>query len=156
MHRVVEGGTEGRRFRVGIVISRFNQEITRQLLTGALDVLREKGVQDGDIETVWVPGAFEIPLVAQRMARSGQFHGLLALGCVIRGETPHFEYISSAATDGVARVTLETGVPVGFGVLTTETVEQARDRSDPRKYNRGGQAALTVLEMMNLLKELKS
>ena len=155
MPRVLEGSLEGKRLRIGIVVSKFNSEVTQLLLSGALDALREKGVEDRDIEVAKVPGAFEIPLVAKRMAQSGHFHGIIGLGAVIRGETPHFEYISASVSTGLSKVALETWMPVGFGVLTTDTVQQALDRANPKKYNRGAQAALTVLEMVNLLKELK-
>ena len=153
--KVIEGSREGRRLRIGIVVSRFNEEVTRQLLAGAVDVLRENGVKDQDIEIAKVPGAFEIPLVTQRMAKTGHFHGVIALGAVVRGETPHFEYISTSVTEGLSRVALETEIPIGFGVLTTDTIQQALDRANTMKYNRGAQAALTVLEMVNLLPDLK-
>ena len=153
--KMIEGGYESRRLHIGIVVSRFNTEVTQQLLSGALDALRSKGVRDQDIEVAKVPGAFEIPLVTQRMAKTGHFQGVIALGAVIQGETPHFEYISTSVTAGLSRVALETGIPVGFGVLTTDTVQQAMDRASTAKYNRGAQAALTVLEMANLLAELK-
>jgi 6,7-dimethyl-8-ribityllumazine synthase len=155
MPRIVEGSHEGRRLRIGIVVSQFNTEVTQQLLSGALEALKGHGVEDADIEIAKVPGAFEIPIAAGRMAKSEQFHGIIALGAVIRGETPHFHYISTSVSTGLSRIALETGIPVGFGVLTTDTVQQALDRANPQKYNRGAQAALTVLEMVNLLKELK-
>jgi 6,7-dimethyl-8-ribityllumazine synthase len=153
--KVIEGGREGRRLRIGIVVSRFNGEVTQQLLSGAVDALRENGVKDQDIEIARVPGAFEIPLVTQRMAKTGHFQGVIALGAVIRGETPHFEYICTSVSAGLSRVALETGIPIGFGVLTTDTIQQAMDRASTAKYNRGAQAALTVLEMVNLLPNLK-
>jgi len=155
MPNVVEGGLQGKRLRIGIVVSKFNSEVTQELLTAAVDALEERGVEDRDIEIAKVPGAFEIPLVAKRMAQSGHFHGIIGLGAVIRGETPHFEHISSSVSAGLGKVALETGIPISFGVLTTDTVQQALDRANPKKYNRGTQAALTVLEMVNLLRELK-
>lgn len=155
MPKVLEGGLEGKRLRIGIVVSQFNSEVTQQLLTAAVDALKERGVEDGDIEIAQVPGAFEIPLVAKRMARTGHFHGIIGLGAVIRGETPHFEHISASVSTGLSKIALETGIPISFGVLTTDTVQQALDRANPDKYNRGAQAALTVLSMVNLLRELK-
>ena len=155
MPRTIQGGQEGRRLRIGIVVSQFNTEVTQQLLSGALAALKEQRVKDRDIEIAKVPGAFEIPLATQRMARSGHFHGIIGLGAVIKGETPHFHYISTSVTTTLGQIALETGIPIGLGVLTTETIQQALDRANPQKYNRGAQAALTVLEMVNLLTELK-
>ncbi len=155
MPKVSEGCLEGKRLKIGIVLSRFNEAVTGKLFTGALKALSENGVAAHDIEVAKVPGAFEIPLIAKRMAQTGRFHGILALGAVIRGETPHFEYISRSVSHGLNQVAFETNVPVGFGVLTTDTVRQAMDRASLRKYNRGAQAALTVLEMANLLRILK-
>ena len=155
MPKIIESHLEGGRLRIGIVVSRFNQDVTDQLLSGALEELKKKGVEDRNIEVAKVPGAFEIPLVVQKMATSGQYHGILALGAVVRGETPHFEYISHSVSVGLSGIARETGIPVGFGVLTTETVQQALDRADSSKLNRGGQTALTVLEMANLMTEMK-
>jgi 6,7-dimethyl-8-ribityllumazine synthase len=150
----VEASARGRGLRIGIVVSRFNGRITENLLAGALRGLKEHGTGSRNITVVRVPGAFELPLAALRMIRSRRFHGIVALGAVIRGETPHFEYISSAVSDGLARVALDTGVPVGFGVLTTHTVRQATERAGLRGFNQGEQAALTVLEMADLIRRL--
>jgi 6,7-dimethyl-8-ribityllumazine synthase len=155
MVKIYEGSLEGGRKRFGIVVSKFNADVTNRLLEGALGALRSHGVREEDIEIARVPGAFEIPLTAKRLAQSGAFHAIICLGAVIRGETPHFEYISEAASRGIARVMLETGVPISFGVLTTETVEQAVHRADPGRYDRGGDAAKTALEMAGLLRNLK-
>jgi 6,7-dimethyl-8-ribityllumazine synthase len=155
MVKTHEADLKGDRRRFGVVVSRFNGEVTERLLEGALAVLRKHGVRDDDIEIAKVPGAFEIPLAAKRLAQSGAFHAVICLGAVIRGETPHFEYISQAATQGISRVGLETGIPVTFGVLTTDTVEQALQRADPRRYDRGGDAAKTAIEMAGLLGRLK-
>lgn len=155
MVRIREGGLQGEHHRIGIVVSKFNGEVTERLLKGALAVLKKHGVREEDIEITKVPGAFEIPLMAKRLARSGTFHALICLGAVIRGETFHFELISQAASQGLLQVMLETGVPISFGVLTTETVRQAMHRADPKRYDRGGDAARTALEMAGLLKDLK-
>jgi len=155
MAKIHEGALKGDRHRFGVVVSKFNEKVTEKLLEGALAVLKKHGVRDEDIRIAKVPGAFEIPLTAKRLARTGAYHAVVCLGAVIRGETPHFEYISLAVSQGIAQVMLETGVPISFGVLTTETVQQAVHRADPKRYDRGGDAALTALEMVGLLKELK-
>jgi 6,7-dimethyl-8-ribityllumazine synthase len=155
MVKIYEGSLEGGRERFGIVVSKFNGDMTDRLLESALGVLRSHGVREKDIEIARVPGAFEIPLVAKRLAQSGAFHAIICLGAVIRGETPHFEYISQAASQGIAQVMLETGIPISFGVLTTETEDQAVERADPSRYDRGGDAAKTALEMAGLLRKLK-
>jgi 6,7-dimethyl-8-ribityllumazine synthase len=124
-------------------------------LEGALKSLRKHGVKEEDIEIAEVPGAFEIPLTAKRLAQSHAFHAVICLGAVIRGETAHFEYISQAVSQGLQRVMLETGIPISFGVLTTETEKQALQRADPKRFDRGGDAAKTALEMVELLQELK-
>ncbi|HEY5649770.1 MAG TPA: 6,7-dimethyl-8-ribityllumazine synthase [Nitrospiria bacterium] len=152
MVKVFEGDPKGSGRRIGIIVSKFNEPVTGKLLEGALGSLKNCGVDERDILVVKVPGAFEIPLAAHRLALSGKFDGLLCLGAVIQGETPHFEYISREVTRGVSRVMIESGIPVGFGVLTTETSEQAVERADPNGYNRGGEAARVVLEMADLFK----
>ena len=143
---------EGRRF--GIVVSRFNDLITRPLLAGAEDCLLRHGVAPDAIEAVWVPGAWEIPVAVRALAKSGRFDALIALGAVIRGATPHFEYVSGGMTSGIAAVGSETGVPVSFGVLTTETIEQAIERAGTKAGNKGWDAALAALEMVNVLAQL--
>lgn len=155
MVKIYEGSLDGERERFGIVVSKFNGDVTDKLLVSALGVLRSHGVREEDIEITRVPGAFEIPLAAKRLAQSGAFHAIVCLGAVIRGETPHFEYISHAASQGIAQVMLETGIPISFGVLTTETEDQAVQRADPNRYDRGGDAAKTALEMVGLLRNLK-
>jgi 6,7-dimethyl-8-ribityllumazine synthase len=137
---------------VGVVVSRFNEAITRLLLEGALDTLRRHGVEDVDV--AWVPGAFEIPLVALRLARSGRYHAVVCLGAVIRGETPHFEYVAGQSAAGVARAAMESGIPVIYGILTLDTLEQALERSGTKAGNRGRDAALAAIEMANLLNAL--
>lgn len=148
---------EGR--RIGIVATHWNQVIVRRLLRGAGDLLAGRGVAEADIDVAWVPGAFELPLAAQAMARSGRHDGLIALGCVIRGDTAHFEYVAGPCADGIARVQLDTGVPVGFGVLTVESRRQALVRSvvagDVAGDNKGEEAAATVLEMLAVLDDVR-
>ncbi|MFQ5931970.1 MAG: 6,7-dimethyl-8-ribityllumazine synthase [Nitrospiraceae bacterium] len=140
--------------RVGLVVSRYNEFVTSRLLAGAVDVLTKAGTSEEDIEVAWVPGAFEIPLVARRLARSGRFDAVICLGAVIRGETPHFEYIGREASRGIAQASWETDLPVIFGVLTTDTVEQAMERAGAPERNRGAEAARTAIEMASLMKQL--
>lgn len=140
--------------RFAIVVSRFNAEITEGLLAGAREALTEADVSAEDVTIVRVPGAFELPLAAQRLAESGRFEAVICLGCLIKGDTMHFEYIAEAATHGLARIGLETGVPVTFGVLTTLTDEQAEVRARPGRDNKGREAALAAIEMATLLRSL--
>jgi len=149
-----EGKLVGQGIKVGIVVGRFNEFISGKLLEGALDGLKRHGVEEGDINIAWVPGSFEIPLTAQRMARTGNYDGVICLGAVIRGETPHFEYVSAEVAKGVAKVGLDTDIPVIFGVLTTDTIEQAISRAGTKAGNKGFEAAMTLIEMVNLLKEI--
>ncbi len=153
--KVTEGKLLAEGFRFGIVVSRFNSFITERLLDGALDCLKRHGCREEDIEVVWVPGSFEIPLVAKRMAKKSSYDAVIALGAVIRGETPHFDYVAAEVSKGIAAVSLETEKPVVFGVLTTDTVEQAIDRAGTKAGNKGWEAALTAIEMVNLLKEME-
>ena len=154
MSKVYEGQLVGRGLSFGIVAARFNHFITGKLLEGALDALRRHEVKDEDIEIAWVPGAFEIPLVAKRMASSGRYHAVICLGAVIRGSTPHFDYVANEVSKGVAQVGLESNVPTIFGVLTTDNIEQAIERAGTKSGNKGWDAAMTGIEMVNLLKEL--
>ncbi len=147
-----EGCLDGRGLRVAVVVSRFNEATTRGLLDGALDGLRRCGVEEADV--AWVPGAFEIPLVAWRMARSGRYHAVVCLGAVVRGETPHFEYVAGQSAAGIARVGLEAGMPVVYGVVTADTSEQAAERAGGKAGNRGRDAALAAVEMATLLRSL--
>ena len=153
--KVTEGKLLAEGFRFGIVVSRFNSFITERLLDGTLDCLKRHGCREEDIEVVWVPGSFEIPLVAKRMAKKSSYDAVIALGAVIRGETPHFDYVAAEVSKGIAAVSLETEKPVVFGVLTTDTVEQAIDRAGTKAGNKGWEAALTAIEMVNLLKEME-
>jgi len=158
MTRVVEGELLGQGIRIAIVVARFNSFITERLLDGALDALRRHGVEDGDIETYRVPGAFELPLVVKKIVDKDKkdhcFDAVIALGALIRGGTPHFDYLSAEVTKGVAHVMLDAGVPVSFGVLTTDTVEQAIERAGAKVGNKGAEAAQTAIEMVNLLRKM--
>ena len=152
MSRVYEGNLLGEGLRFGIVISRFNDFITHKLLDGALDTLHRHGVRDEDVEVARVPGAFEIPLIAKKMAATGRYAGIICLGTVIRGATPHFEYIASEVAKGVAHVGLDTGVPVIFGVITADNLEQAIERAGTKAGNKGADAAVAAIEMANLIR----
>ncbi len=144
----------GAGLRIGLVVSRFNGTISDRLLSGAVDGLRRHDVADDAVDIAWVPGAFELPLVAQRLARSKRYDALVCLGAVIRGATPHFEYVASHTAGGIAEVGLDTGLPVIFGVLTTETIDQAIERSGTKAGNKGYDAAVAAIEMANLLRLL--
>jgi 6,7-dimethyl-8-ribityllumazine synthase len=154
MANVIEGKLDARGVRIGIVVSRFNHFITGKLLDGALDGLHSHGAIDDDVTVVHVPGAFEIPLVAERMASSGKYDALVCLGAVIRGDTPHFEYVSDAVTRGVGKVVWKYQMPISFGVLTTDNVQQAMDRSGSKDANKGYEAALTAIKMVSVLSQL--
>jgi 6,7-dimethyl-8-ribityllumazine synthase len=149
---VFEGDLIGSKLKVGIVVSRFNELLSSRLLGGAKDALARHGVADGDVDVAWVPGAFEIPLVAQRMAAAKRYDVVLALGVIIRGSTPHFEYVASEVSKGVAHASLATGVPVMFGVVTADSIEQAVERAGTKQGNKGWDAATAGIEMANLLK----
>ena len=151
-----EGKLDASGLRIAIVVGRFNEAITRQLLEGARDCLRRHGADDQALVVAWVPGAFEIPLVAQKLARSSRFDAVICLGAVIRGATAHFEHVAGQAAAGVARVALETGVPITFGILTTDTIEQALERAGTKAGNKGFDAALAAIEMANLLGQLST
>lgn len=154
MVRVIEGKLDARGMKIGIIVSRFNNFITEKLLNGALDGLKSHGAEDSKISIVHVPGAFEIPLLAQRMAKSGKFDALICLGAVIRGETPHFEYVSEAVTRGIVRAISQHEIPVAFGVLTTNSVEQAMERSGAKDANKGYEAALVAIEMVSVTRQI--
>ena len=152
--KVIEGDYTGKGLRVCIIAGRFNEFITSKLIGGAEDCLKRHGVSDGDITLAWVPGAFEIPLAAQKAAQNSAYDVILCLGAVIRGGTPHFDYVASEVTKGVAHVGLDSQKPVIFGVLTTDTIEQAIERAGTKAGNKGWDAALTAIETANLLKNL--
>jgi len=156
MGREYEGNLVGEGLKFGLVVSRFNEFITSKLLSGARDGLTRHGVADADVDVAWVPGSFEIPLVAQRMADSKRYDAVITLGAVIRGGTPHFEYIAAEVTKGVAHVGLESDVPVILGVITADTLEQAIERSGSKMGNKGFEAATQAIEMANLLRNIAS
>ncbi len=152
--RTIEGDLVLKGAKVGIAVARFNSFVVESLLEGALDTLRRHGADDGDLEIVRVPGAFELPLAIQKMAASRRYDGILALGAVIRGGTPHFDYVAGECVKGMASVMMRESIPVAFGVLTVDTIEQAIERAGTKAGNKGGEAALSVIEMINLLRNL--
>jgi 6,7-dimethyl-8-ribityllumazine synthase len=155
MVKMIEGQLDARGMKFGIVVSRFNSAVTDRLLEGALEALKAHGGEEKNIDVVRVPGAFEIPLAAKRLAASGRYDALICLGAVIRGDTPHFEYIAEAVTRGIGAVVLEHRLPVSFGVLTTNNVEQAMERTGEKSENKGFEAALTAIEMASLNRTIK-
>ena len=154
MVQVKEGKLIGSGIKVGIVVARFNEFICSRLLGGAYDALKRHGVADDDITTAWVPGSFEIPLIAQKMAESGKYDAVICLGAVIRGATSHYDLVCNEAAKGIAQASLKTGVPVLFGVITTENIEQAIERAGTKAGNKGFDVATGAIEMVNLIKEL--
>lgn len=152
MGKVFEGHLVGTGLKVGIVTGRFNEFITSKLLGGALDACKRHGIREEDVDVAWVPGAYEIPLIAKKMAESGQYDAVVTLGTVIRGSTPHFDYVCSEVSKGVASLSLSSGIPVIFGVLTTDTIEQAVERAGTKAGNKGWEAAVSAIEMANLTK----
>ncbi len=155
MPRVIEGKLSAEGLKVGMVVARFNEFISSKLLSGAMDALIRHGAKDQDVTVAWVPGAFEIPLIAKKMARSGKFDCVICLGCIIRGATPHFDFVAAEASKGIALVSLEADCPVAFGVLTTDSIEQAIERAGTKAGNKGWEAALAAIEMVNLAKALE-
>ena len=154
MYRKMGRSTAG--FRIGIVAAKFNTQVTSKLLNACVDRLTAHGVRKENLNVVRVPGAFEIPLVARAMAQSGRVDAVICLGAVIRGDTPHFEYISAEVSRGIGQAALDTDVPIIFGVLTTETIAQATERADPKKLNRGGEAAKSAIEMVRVMRQVKN
>ena len=154
MNKKYEGTLVGAGLKFGLVVSRFNEFITGKLLEGAQDALTRHGVKTADIDVAWTPGAFEIPMVAKKMAEKGKYSAVICLGAVVRGGTPHFDYIASEVTKGVAQVGLETGVPVIYGVITADTLEQAIERAGTKMGNAGFNAATSAIEMANLMQSL--
>lgn len=150
----IEGNLHAGNHKFGIVIGRFNEFIGSKLLDGSLDALKRHGASEDNIEVAWAPGAFEIPLVAKKMAKSKKYDAIICLGAVIRGATPHFDYVSAEVSKGIAHVTLETEVPVIFGILTTDNIEQAIERAGTKSGNKGFDVAVTAIEMVNLMKKI--
>lgn len=154
MVKLYEGLLVARDYRFGIAVARFNEFISSKLLSGCLDALKRHDALEENLEIAWVPGAFELPLLAQKMAGTGRFDAVICLGAVIRGATPHFEYVTSEAAKGIAKVSLDSGVPVIFGLVTSDTLEQAIERAGTKAGNKGWDAALNAIEMADLLKKI--
>ncbi|MBI4459831.1 MAG: 6,7-dimethyl-8-ribityllumazine synthase [Acidobacteria bacterium] len=153
-YREIEGGLTAAGLRFGVVVSRFNAFVTERLLQGALDALRRAGAGGDSVDIIRVPGSFEIPVAAKRLAETKRYNAIICLGAILRGETPHFEYISAEAAKGVAEAALGSGVPMSFGILTVETLEQAVDRAGLKSGNKGFEAAMTAIEMANLMRTI--
>lgn len=156
MVKVYEGKLVSEGLKYGVVVGRFNEFISSKLLGGALDAFKRHGATEDEVEVAWVPGAFEIPLIAQKMAESGKYDAVITLGAVIRGSTPHFDFVCNEAAKGVAAIALKTGVPTIFGVLTVDSIEQAIERAGTKAGNKGYEAATSAIEMANLTKQFKS
>jgi 6,7-dimethyl-8-ribityllumazine synthase len=154
MPRVIEGKLDATGLKFGIVVSRFNEFITGKLLAGALDAIVRHGGSDEDVDVVWMPGSFELPLAAKKMAESGKYDAVICVGAVIRGGTSHFDFVAGEAAKGIAQAAMQTGIPVIFGVITTETIEQAIERAGTRLPNRGFEAAVTAIEAVNALEQI--
>ncbi|MEY8319486.1 6,7-dimethyl-8-ribityllumazine synthase [Lachnospiraceae bacterium 46-61] len=152
--KILEGNLVAQNMKIALVASRFNEFIVSKLISGAVDGLKRHNVSDDDITLAWVPGAFEIPLIASKLAKSGKYDAVICLGAVIRGATSHYDYVCNEVSKGVAHVSLETGIPVLFGVLTTDTIEQAIERAGTKAGNKGYDCALSAIEMINLSKEI--
>ncbi|WP_423837432.1 6,7-dimethyl-8-ribityllumazine synthase [Thermodesulfovibrio thiophilus] len=155
MMKIIEGKLEAQGLKFGIVVSRFNEFITSKLLEGALDALIRHGAKESDIEAVRVPGSFEIPLVAKKLAQSGRFNAVICLGTLIRGATPHFDYIAAEVSKGIALISLEVGIPVSFGIITADTIEQAIERAGSKAGNKGWDAAMVAIEMARVIEQMK-
>jgi len=154
MPKIFEGKLEAKSCKIAVVVSRFNSFMTQRMLDGALDVLNRHGLDNDKVNVFWVPGAFEMPLACKKLASSKKYDGIVALACVIRGATPHFEYVSSEVSKGIAKVMIDESMPIGFGVVTAENMEQAIERAGSKHGNKGADAAMSVIEMINLLKQL--
>lgn len=152
--KTLEGKLTAKNMKIAIVVSRFNEFITSKLLSGCIDCLIRHEAADEDLTVAWVPGAFEIPMAAKKLAESGKYDAVICLGAVIRGATPHFDYVCAEASKGIAQVSMQTGVPVAFGVLTTENIQQAVERAGTKAGNKGVDCAMTAMEMVNLFKEM--
>jgi 6,7-dimethyl-8-ribityllumazine synthase len=155
MSKVFEGVLQGKGLKFAVVISRFNEFITGKLLEGAQDAMKRHGVADADVDVAWAPGAFEIPLVAKKLAETGNYDAIICLGAVIRGATPHFEYVAAEVSKGVAKVGLDAGIPVIYGIITADNLEQAIERAGTKAGNKGFDAGVNAIEMANLLKGIK-
>ena len=156
MANIIEGKLDATGLKVGIAVSRFNSFISERLLEGSIDALRRHGADENDLDVVRVPGAFELPMVTKKMVESDKYNAVICLGAVIRGATPHFDYVSAEVSKGIASVSLDAGIPVAFGVLTTDNIEQAVERAGSKSGNKGFEAAVTIIEMVNLYKSMES
>ena len=154
MGKIFSGDLLGSGLKIGIVTSRWNDFMGSRLLDGAMDALTRHGVSEADVDVAWVPGAYELPLATMKMVDTGRYDGVVSLGIVIRGSTPHFDFVANEASKGIAQASWQKGVPVGFGLLTTDTLEQAIERSGSKAGNKGAEAAMAVVEMVNLLKQI--
>ncbi len=154
MPNIYEGNLIGTDLKIGIVVSRFNSFITTKLLDGALDALKRHGVGEDDVDIYWTPGSFEIPTTAKRLAEKGRYDAVICIGAVIRGATPHFDFVANESAKGIAQVSLNTGIPVIYGVITTDTIEQAIERAGTKAGNKGAEAAVTAIEMANLYRQI--
>lgn len=152
--KIIEGELQAKGLKFGIIVSRFNDFITSKLLDGALDALRRHGADENNIEVVKVPGSFEIPTVARKLATKGTYNAVICLGTVIRGATPHFEYVAAEVSKGIASASIETGIPIAFGIITSDTIEQAVERAGTKSGNKGWDAAITAIEMAQVMKKL--
>ena len=152
--KTIEGKLDAKELKFGIVVARFNEFISSKLLSGCLDGLKRHGAEDSNIEMIWAPGAFEIPFLAKKMATSGKYNAVICLGAVIRGATPHFDFVAAEVSKGVASVGLDTGIPVIYGVLTTDNIEQAIERAGTKSGNKGFDAALAAIEMANVMPQI--
>jgi len=154
MPRIIEGKLDASNLKIAVVVSRFNSFMTERMLDGALDTLTRHGLDTAKVDVLWVPGAFELPLACKKLTDSKKYEGIVALSCVIRGSTPHFEYVSAEVTKGIAQVILSSGTPIGFGIVTTDNIEQAIERAGSKSGNKGADAALSVIEQINLYKNI--
>ena len=154
MGKIIEGNLDASKLKVAIIVSRFNDLISKGLLDGALDCLKRHGAKDESVDVIWAPGSFEVPLAAKKVALSGKYNAIICLGAVIRGATPHFEYVASEAAKGIAKVSLDTGVPVIFGIVTADNLEQALERAGAKPGNKGFAAAQSAIELANLVNQL--
>ncbi|NLA05755.1 MAG: 6,7-dimethyl-8-ribityllumazine synthase [Firmicutes bacterium] len=153
--KIYEGQLVAREFNFALVVSRFNEFISHRLLEGALDCLKRHEADEGKIDVVWVPGAFEVPVIARKLAQGKRYHAIICLGAVIRGDTPHFDYVASEVAKGIAQVGLQSGIPVAFGIITSDTIEQAIERAGSKAGNKGWAAALSAIEMADLCRRLE-
>jgi 6,7-dimethyl-8-ribityllumazine synthase len=154
--QILEGDTDGHGLSLAVVVSRFNQALTEKLLAGAREAAAKCGIEEGSLDVVWVPGSVELPMAAKRLAESGRYQAVACLGCVLRGETPHFDYVAGQAANGIGRVGLDTDVPVAFGVITADTLQQAVERAGGSSGNKGYDAVITAVRMANLMKKIES